>query len=93
MPENIRKARNIALVLAAVEILCSILSFGFFRIERGRIILALCIMNCVATGGGIRAKLNLSYWGLLAHSCYTISVIGGFYIYIIIDICLRTDRN
>ena len=69
MPENIRKARNVALVLAAVEILCSLLSFGFYRIERGRIVLALVIMNCVATAGGIYSKLNLSYWGLLAHSC------------------------
>ena len=93
MPENIRKARNVALMLAVIEILCSFLSFGFYRIERGRIVLALVILNCVATGGGIYAKLNLSYWGLLAHSCWTISVIGGFYIYVIFDICLRTDRN
>ena len=93
MPENIRKARNVALVLAAIEIICCFLSFGFYRIERGRVILALVLLNCIATGGGIYAKLKLSYWGLLGHSLWTISVIGGFYIYIIIDICLRTDRN
>ena len=93
MPEKIRKARNVAIVLAFVEILCCGLSFGFYDIERGRVVLALCVMNCVATGIGIYSKLQLSYWGLLAHSCWTISIIGGFYIYIIIDICLRTDQK
>jgi len=93
MPEKIRKARNVAIVLAFIEVLCCCASFGFYDIERGKVILTLCICNCIATGIGIYSKLNLSYWGLLAHSCWTISIIGGFYIYIIIDICLRTDRD
>lgn len=92
MPENIRKGRNIAIALGFVEIVCCLLSFGFYDVDRARIVLALCIVNCLATAGGFYAKLKLSYWGLLAHATYTISVIGGFYIYIIIDICLRTDR-
>ena len=93
MPEKIRKARNVSIILSFIEVICCGLSFGFYDIERGRIILALCVLNCVATAIGIFSKLRLSYWGLLAHSCWTISVIGGFYIYIIIDICLRTDKK
>ena len=93
MPEKIRKARNVAIVLAAIEIICCVLSFGFYDLRRGRVVLAIVIVNCLATAGGIYSKLKLSYWGLLAHSCWTISVIGGFYIYIVIDLCFRTDSN
>lgn len=92
MPENIRKGRNIAIVLGFVEVVCCLLSFGFYDVDRARIVLALVVINCLATAGGFYAKLRLSYWGLLAHATYTISIIGGFYIYIIIDICLRTDK-
>ena len=53
--------------------------------------LALCVLNCVSTAAGFYAKLTLAFWGLLAHTLWSISVIGGFYIYIIIDICLRSD--
>lgn len=93
MPEKIRKSRNIAIVLAFIEVICCALSFGFYDIERGRVVLVLCVLNCVATGIGIYSKLNLSFWGLLTHSLWTISVIGGFYIYILIDILFRTDKS
>lgn len=54
--------------------------------------LALILGTIFATAGGFYAKLKLSYNGLLAHAVYTISVIGGFYIYIIIDAIFIT-RN
>ena len=54
-------------------------------------------MNFLATGLGINSKLKLSYCGLLSHAIYTISVIGGFYIYIFLDYFLKsspdTDNN
>ena len=50
-------------------------------------------MTWVSTAFGFMAKLKLSYAGLLAHSCYTISVLGGFYIYIMIDYAFGTDRQ
>ena len=43
------------------------------------------IGNFIFTFIGFYAKLSLSYWGLLAHAIWTISVIGALYIYIIID--------
>jgi len=49
-------------------------------------------MNFLATFLGIKAKLSLSYCGLLTHAIYTISVIGGFYIYIFIDYFM-TENN
>ena len=93
MPEKIRRARNVALVLAAAEVLCCVLSFGFYDLRRGRVVLAICLGSCLTTAGGIYAKLKLHYWGLLAHSCWTISFMGGFYIYIIIDIFLRSNSS
>ena len=84
LPENIRKSRNIAIRLGAIELVCCIASLAFYARRRSRIILALIIMTWIATGFGFMAKLKLSYAVLLAHACYTISVLGGFYIYIII---------
>ena len=93
MPDNIRVGRNNAIILAFLEIACCLLSFGFYDLRRSRIILALCVMNCLLTAVGFYAKLTLSYCGLLSHACYSISVIGGFYIYIMIDYALGSDTN
>lgn len=89
LPDNIRKGRNYAIILAFLEVFCCLASFGFYARRRSRITLAIIIMDCVATVVGIFAKLKLSYWGLLSHACYTISVIGGFYIYIIFENIMR----
>ena len=53
--------------------------------RRSRLILGLILMTIFATLGGFYAKIRLSFCGLLAHACYAISFIGGFYIYIMID--------
>ena len=85
MPENIRKSRNNAIRISIFEFICAIGSFAFYAEDRARIVLALCCMSVMATLGGFYAKLTLSYWGLLAHACYSISVVGGFYIYVIVS--------
>jgi len=53
----------------------------------------LILVTILATIGGFYAKVRLSYWGLLAHATYTISIIGGFYIYILIDMFLGSDTK
>jgi hypothetical protein len=55
--------------------------------------MALILMTWISTAFGFFSKLKLSYFGLLTHACYTISVLGGFYIYIIIDYMFGTDRS
>ena len=50
------------------------------------------IANILATIGGFLAKVKLSYWGLIGHAIYTISVIGGFYIYIFVDNAFKSDN-
>lgn len=50
-------------------------------------------MTWISTGFGFYSKLRLSFYGLLGHSCFTISFLGGFYIYILIDLALGTERN
>ena len=91
MPNNIVKARNMAIILGFVEFFCCFLSFFLYSRRRSRIILAFLLINILASCIGFYSKLKLSYCGLLFHSSYTISVIGGVYIYIIIDYFLTSD--
>ena len=93
LPENIRKSRNYAIRLGLIEFMCCIASLAFYARRRSRIILALIVMTWFSTAFGFLSKLQLSYFGLLAHACYTISVLGGFYIYIMIDYAFGTDRT
>lgn len=53
-------------------------------------ILLMTFLNLCFVGVGLCSKLSLSYCGLIVHSTYMISVIGGFYIYIMIDYFLRS---
>ena len=93
LPENIRIARNRAIILGFVEAVCCFCSFAYYEETRSRIILALCVFNVFASILGFRAKITLSWWGLLIHAAYTIAVCGGFYIYILITILLGTDTK
>lgn len=74
------------------ELICCVLSIGLYEVRHARIILALIILNLIVTAIGIRAKLKLSYWGLLFHGFYCISLIGGFYIYILVDFFIQKAR-
>ena len=93
LPENIRSSRNRAIQLGFVEFFCCLASLAFYARRRSRIILALILMTWVSTAFGFISKLKLSYNGLLCHAVYTISVLGGFYIYIMIDYAFGTDRQ
>ena len=85
LPDDIIKGRNCAITLAVPEMICCFLSVGLYEVRRSRLILAMVVMNIIMTAIGIRAKLKLSYWGLMAHGLYSISLIGGFYIYVLVD--------
>jgi len=93
LPENIRASRNKSIMLIPFEVMCCFACFIFYVRRRNRLILALIVMNFIATMVGIYSKLTLSYFGLLAHACYAISFIGGFYVYIIIDYMLTSERR
>ena len=73
--------------------MCCFASIVFYTRRRARIILALILFNFIATMVGVRAKLTLSYCGLLFHACYAISFIGGFYVYIMLDYFLTSERR
>lgn len=93
IPENIKKARNTAIILGVIELFCCIASFFLYEIRRSRIIISFLIVNLLATCFGFYQKLRLSYWGLLAHATYTISIIGGFYIYIFFDYFMTRNQD
>lgn len=92
LPSDIITGRNTAIILAVPELICCVLSIGLYEVRHARIILALIILNLIVTAIGIRAKLKLSYWGLLFHGFYCISLIGGFYIYILVDFFIQKAR-
>lgn len=93
LPENLKKARNNAIIIGILEFICCFLSFGFYDLRRSRAILAFIIIALVATAGGFYAKLKLHYCGILTHGMFIIPVIGGFYIYILIDYFFGTDSK
>lgn len=93
MPDNVRQARNIAIILGFIEIVCCVLSVPFYMRRKSRAILALIIIAFLASAFGMWAKLRLSFWGLAVHATFTIAVIGGFYIYTVIEMCMGIDSH
>ena len=93
MPEDIKRARNFAITLAIPEIICSLAAFALYEVRRSRLVLGLNFANFVFTAIGIRSKLQLDYFGLMAHGTYCCAIIGGFYIYILIEYFLTHDRE
>ena len=91
MPEDIKNARNASIALFVPEILGSLAAFGLYEVRRGRIIILINFLTCVFTAIGIWAKLNLDYWGLLAHGLFMCCVLGGFFIYILIEYFVTRD--
>ena len=92
MPENLRQGRNVAIILGFVEIACCAASLVFYFRRRSRLVIIWILMNWIATALGFYAKLKLSYCGLVTHAVYTISIIGGFYIYIIVDAIITSNK-
>ena len=84
MPENIRRTRNIALVLSIFEVFLSLAMILFYVRRRSRSMLLLFVFTILATIGGLYAKICLNQYGLMIHAIYSVSILGGFYIYVII---------
>ena len=91
MPESIRKARNIAIILGYIELFLIFCLIPYFVKRRSKIVIAIVILAFGVSILGLWAKIRLSWWGLMVHSCFTVAVIGGFYIYQVIDFCVGTD--
>jgi len=81
------------IIMSFAEFICAFLSVALYGVRRSRLILAVDAANLIFVSIGFLARLKLSFWGLVAHSAYMISVIGGFYIYIFIDYYLGTDGH
>ena len=92
MPDNIRRARNIAIVLGFIEFVCCLASLPLFLRRRSRVILFFVILTFIVSIFGMWAKIRLNYWGLATHAFFTIGFVGGFYIYLIIEMCVGTEH-
>ena len=51
------------------------------------------VANAVATFIGFYSKIKLHFYGLLFHTMYVIAIMGGFYVYIIIDFLLLFEER
>ena len=91
LPENIRYTRNAAIILSVFELGCCMGSFVFYDIDHSRIVLMALVGNIFFMAIGFHAKLTLSYCGLLSTAIYNISIMGGVYIYTLIDILLTSS--
>lgn len=85
LPKNVTHMRNIAINMTIVEAICDFASIFFYIRRRSRLVLAIDILNFLFVFIGLYAKLTLSYLALAAHALYTLSIVGGFYVYILID--------
>ena len=61
--------------------------------EDSEFLVAFVGITILSTFIGFLSKLRLSYWGLLFHACYSISVVGGFYAYIVISYFIDKSRS
>ena len=93
MPENLRKARNIAIIVSVFELVCAFGSAVQYEVRRSRAILLMTLMNVIFVCIGFFSKLSLSFCGLIVHSTYMISFIGGFFIYVLIDFYMRSGEE
>ena len=85
--------RNIAINLTIVEAICDFASIFFYIRRRSRLVLDIDILNFIFVLIGLYGKVRLSYAALVAHSLYTLSIVGGFYIYIMIDAYIVELKN
>lgn len=75
-----------------MELFLDLASLYFYIRRRGGLVLALTIFNFLMWGLGLWATLKLHYYALLAHAVYGLSVVGGFYIFIIIDAIIADSK-
>jgi len=82
-----------AIIVSIFEFIFALMSAMQYQFRRSKLILFMTFVNVLFVGFGLLAKLSLSFCGLIAHSTYMISVIGGFYIYIMIDYLIRRNQD
>ena len=93
LPNDLRKARNVAIIISVFEFIFAGLAVIEYFMRRNKMLMVFTVLNLIFVCMGLMAKLTLNYCGLIMHSTYMISVIGGFYIYIIIDALINSQSN
>lgn len=93
LPDDLRKARNVAIVVSGFEFLFAGLAAVEYSVRRNRLLMVFTVLNILFVGLGLIAKLTLNYCGLIIHSTYMISVIGGFYLYILITAIIHSQQH
>ena len=72
-----------------------IFAIVFLVIRQSRVTIIFTVGNLIFLVLGIWASLRLHFYGLVAHTCWTLGIIGGFVVYKIIDTVLymTLDRD
>ena len=92
LPQNIVTTRNRSIILGFMELFLDVASLYFYIRRRGGVVLAITILNFLMFGLGMWATVKLHYYGIMSHAIYGISIVGGFYIFIIIDAIIADQK-
>ena len=76
-----------------MELFLDLASLYFYIKRRGGVVLAITIFNFIFFGVGMWSTIKLHYYGIMAHAVYSISIVGGFYIFIIIDAIIANNKQ
>jgi hypothetical protein len=93
IPEDVRKNRNLAIIILKLYTVCLILSLGLFIKRRSRIILAGFLSALVFNIIGYIGVLRMRLFHLFVYSFFTVTVIGAFYVYLLIDYFIKPDKD
>ena len=74
--------RNRSILLGYLELFFDLASLYFYISRRGGVVLVITLFNFIFWGIGMWATIRLHYYGLMSHAIYSMSVVGGFYIWL-----------
>lgn len=93
MPETMRKTRNRAIILVAVQVIFAVVSIILWERRRNKIILAATIASIIMSVLGLIGTIRINSWLMFFHSFYFCSFLGAFYIYLLLDMLFFDDPS
>eukprot|EP00347_Sterkiella_histriomuscorum_P000253 403376593 len=93
IPENIRYSRNRAIVYLFMQILFSFAALALYVQRRSRPILVMIIFSLILSLSGLYGVIRVKTTFHFMHAFFCTSVLGAFYIYLMIDTFLTSDSR
>ena len=84
LPETLLADRKLGINLAIAEFYFCLASLALYAERSHHVLLILTAFSFIANGLGFWSKLTLSRRVLMTHACFTISLVVGLYLYILV---------